>query len=108
MNVIEIINTSASVLGIAGFGFGIWKYKTSSDRRKIINDSVKRLYKDSKQLLEKSRGTIQEDDVRSMKKSIIQVDIANRNLSSKKISRLIGKGIFSENEADEYKKLVSN
>ncbi len=107
------INLIISIFfGLAGFGFGIWQYKNASNLKKVVNDNVKGLYRDSQRILElakkdKNDSAITESS-RLLKYSIIRLDIANRNLNMKKIDKLLEDKVFTVGEAEEYKRFSSN
>jgi hypothetical protein len=112
MDFSSIVNIVLGGITLIGFGFGIWQYKSASNLKKIVNDHVKGLYRDSQRILELAKGhkeysTIEEKG-RTLKYSIIRLDIVNRNLNIKEINKLNRRGIITKEEADEYKRLSSN
>jgi len=108
----NIFNNLDTIIGILGFGFGIWQYKKASNLQKVVNDHIRGLYNDSKAVLEfaKKKDNYQTigERARAIKTSIIRLDIINRNLDQKKISDLGEKGLLDSSEVTEYKKFSSN
>jgi len=100
-----------SLVGFIGIGFGVWQYKRATNIKKVVNDKVRGLYNDSKKILEfaKKQNNYQTiaERARTIKSSVIRLDIANRNLNKKKIDQLKKNKSLTVKEAKEYKEFSS-
>lgn len=100
------------IFGVIGFGFGIWQNRSASNLKKVVNDNVRGLYRESQRILELAKNKKDhsgiEEGSRALKYSIIQLDMVNRNLNNKKIDQLLEKEILTEGEAHEYKLFSSS
>ncbi len=106
----EIISVFSAVVGLFGVGFGFWHLSRSSHIKKIINDHIRDLYFDTKEM-EKTAKKKKEEELEKMAESvkgeIIRLDIINRNLNREKIDNLKKEKKFTNEECEEYKKLSS-
>lgn len=88
--IISFFNSTffSTVVGIIGIAFGVWQYKRATNIQKIVNDHVRSLYNDSKAIIDfaKKQNNYQTiaERARTVKSSIIRLDIINRNLNVKK------------------------
>ena len=111
MNFSDTINLIGLVIGLSGFGFAIWQYKKYTNLQKIVNDSIRGLYFDSKKAIEfcSNKNNIQQiaERIRTIKHNLIRLDITNRNLNKDKISLKEENNEFTKEEAEEYRNLSS-
>jgi hypothetical protein len=114
-NVLDILELSftisGTIVGIGGIIFGFWQYFRITKLRKVTNDHVRSLYRDSQRILQlavdQKIKDITEKGI-SIKHSVILLDITNRNLNIERIDKLKEKGILTEGEANEYKNFSSD
>ncbi|MHB8278213.1 MAG: hypothetical protein ACYDIA_11235 [Candidatus Humimicrobiaceae bacterium] len=111
MNQNLLFNILGLIIGFGGIVFGVLQSSRIANIRKIVNDYVKGLYRDSQRILQLA---IKEQDLQAIvergiaiKYSVIRLDIINRNLNAKRIDTLKENGILTEDEAKEYKHLSS-
>lgn len=107
-----LIDLLGLFIGILGIAFGVWQYQQNATLKKIVNDHVRGLYKNSKKILEfaKKENNYQTiaERARAIKESVVRLDIINRNLSHDDIDSLREKKRLSEDEAREYKTFTSD
>ncbi len=112
MDLSMIINIVLGSVTLLGFGFGIWQYKSASNLKKVVNDNVRGLYRNSQRILQlavkrEDHNAIAESS-HALKHNIIRLDIVNRNLNIKRIDKLMNENVLTEGEANEYKLLSSS
>ena len=87
----------------------IWFYPTqrSHTSKENSSDQVRRLYKESKNLASYATQKLDhqrmEELARSIKRGIILLDISTRNLTQKKVNKLVKEEKLNSDEGKEYK-----
>lgn len=108
----EWFNFISGIVGILGTVFGVWQFKESTRVKKIVGDQTRRLYVEAKRLTSyaKKKKEYQrvEEVARSIKYGVIQLDVATRNLSKEKISKLVEQNQLRTDEGEEYKDFIQN